>query len=81
MAEFVAKRVKNQKLPKNRLQEYNKKSRAQASLIEAQTRDNYSKNLTIHRKTGHKKATADSAKRIGGLWCTQQDSNLWPFDS
>jgi len=27
------------------------------------------------------KKTANSAKLVGGSWCTQQDSNLWPFDS
>lgn len=25
--------------------------------------------------------TANGAKLVSGSWCTQQDSNLWPFDS
>ena len=28
-----------------------------------------------------KRKTANGAKHVNGLWCTQQDSNLWPFDS
>ena len=28
-----------------------------------------------------KRKTANGAKLVNGLWCTQQDSNLWPFDS
>ena len=35
----------------------------------------------ILRKIRHKKTTANSAKLVSGSWCTQQDSNLWPFDS
>ena len=27
-----------------------------------------------------KRKTANGAKHVNGLWCTQQDSNLWPFD-
>ena len=81
MTDDVTKGLKNQKLPKIILYQHNKKSRAQASSIEAQAREHLFKKLTIQRKPEHKKSTADSAKRIGGLWCTQQDSNLWPFDS
>ena len=28
-----------------------------------------------------KRKTANGAKLVSGSWCTQQDSNLWPFDS
>ena len=28
-----------------------------------------------------KRKTANGAKHVSGSWCTQQDSNLWPFDS
>ena len=33
------------------------------------------------KKQKNKKTTANSAKLVSGSWCTQQDSNLWPFDS
>ena len=33
------------------------------------------------RRTQAKEKTANGAKHVNGLWCTQQDSNLWPFDS
>ena len=30
----------------------------------------------------HKRKTLNGAKLVKGFsWCTQQDSNLWPFDS
>ena len=51
VAEFVAKRPKNQKLPENRLRKHNKKSRTSTSLKEAKARDKLFKNQAILRKT------------------------------
>lgn len=40
-----------------------------------------SSNIRKNLLQNEKKTTADGAKLVSGFWCTQQDSNLWPFDS
>ena len=68
VAEFVAKRAKNQKLPKRMLWSHNKKSRARTSITEAKARDFLFKNQTIPGKSGHKKQppTARSLSAVCG---------------
>ena len=51
VAEFVAKRPKNQKLPKNILYSHNEKSRTSTSSKEAKARDTLFKNQAIPGKT------------------------------
>ena len=38
-------------------------------------------NIRKNSLQNDKRKTANGAKHVNGLWCTQQDSNLWPFDS
>ena len=38
-------------------------------------------NIRKNSLLNDKRKTANGAKHVNGLWCTQQDSNLWPFDS
>ena len=40
-----------------------------------------SSNIRKNSLQNDKRKTANGAKHVNGLWCTQQDSNLWPFDS
>lgn len=40
-----------------------------------------SSNIRKNLLQNDKRKTANGAKHVNGLWCTQQDSNLWPFDS
>ena len=38
-------------------------------------------NIRKNSLQNDKRKTANGAKLVSGSWCTQQDSNLWPFDS
>lgn len=60
------------------------KSRSTSSDTEAAlrlVRLKKSSNIRKNLLQNDKRKTANGAKLVSGSWCTQQDSNLWPFDS
>ena len=62
----------------------NEKSRGASSETEGALRlCGFKKSSSIRKNSlqNDKRKTANGAKLVSGSWYTQQDSNLWPFDS